>query len=100
MNNSPVKIWRNQPKIRSLLGKVGRIISYTTVRVPPAGFEVQAPYAVIMVNLDDDTCYTGQLVDYEKNHLHIGQKVQAILRRVKTPGKEGIIPYGVKFKPI
>ena len=99
MNNSPVKIWRNQPKIRSLLGKTGDIVSFTTVRVPPSGFEDQAPYSVILVQLDDQ-CVVGQLVDYDEKHLHLGQRVVTILRRVKTPGKEGIIPYGVKFKPV
>ena len=99
MHNSPVKIWRNQSKIRSLLEKRGRIVSFTTVRVPPAGFEDQAPYSVVLVKLDDQ-CVVGQLVDYEAHELRIGQNVVAVLRRVKTPGKEGIIPYGVKFKPI
>ncbi|MBI4137077.1 OB-fold domain-containing protein [Candidatus Roizmanbacteria bacterium] len=99
MNNSPVKIWRNQSKIRSLLGKRGTIVSFTTVRVPPAGFEDQAPYSVILVQLDEQ-CVVGQLVDYDAKHLRIGQAVVAVLRRVKTPGKEGIIPYGVKFRPL
>lgn len=99
MNNSPVKIWRNQTKIRSLLGKVGHVVSVTTVRVPPSGFEDQAPYSVVLVQLED-RCVVGQLVDCDESHLHIGQQVEAILRRVKTPGKEGIIPYGVKFRPL
>jgi|SRR3989344_7330787 len=99
MNTSPVKIWRNQPKVRSFLGRIGRIESFTVVRIPPAGYEDQAPYPVVLVNLGSEKMI-GQLVDYDKSHIKVGQKVQAVLRKIKNPGTEGIIPYGVKFKPI
>lgn len=99
MNTSPVKIWRNQGHIRNLLGKTGVIVSFTIIRVPPGGFEGQAPYAVVVVDLGDSKC-TGQLVDYNEKELKIGKRVIAVLRRVKQPDTEGIIPYGVKFKPV
>lgn len=97
--NSPVKIWRNQKKIRSILGLTGKIISFTRIFVPPSGFESQAPYVVVIASLENKRNFTGQLVDFEEKNLKIGQKVTAVLRRTKDPGEEGIIPYGVKFKP-
>lgn len=97
--NSPVKIWRNQKKIQSLLGKKGKIVSWTIVRVPPAGFSDQAPYPVVVVALEGGTI-TAQLVDYQEKHLAFGQKVVTIIRRVTQPNTEGIIPYGIKVKPI
>lgn len=99
MTTSPVKIWRNQPKTRHFLGKVGVVETFTIIRVPPAGFEPQAPYPVVLVNLGKEKMI-GQLVDYIQDHLVIGQKVQAVLRRIKNPDNEGLIPYGIKFKPI
>jgi hypothetical protein len=99
MDNSPVKIWRNQKYIRDLLGQTGRIVSYTIVRVPPNGFASQAPYPVVLVSLKNNRV-TAQLVDYDVKQLKIGQKVQAVLRKTKCIGKEGVIPYGVKFKPV
>ena len=97
---SPVKIWRNQKKIQKLLEQEGEIVTYTTVFVPPAGFESQAPYVVVVVKLDQKKKITAQLVDWEEKQLHIGQKVRTILRRTTDPGEEGVIPYGIKVKPI
>jgi uncharacterized protein len=97
---SPVKIWRNQKKVRILLGIKGEILTWTKVFAPPVGFSSQAPYVVVIAKLDNGINYTAQLVDYEESHLRFGQKVVAILRRTKDPGEEGIIPYGIKFKPV
>ena len=100
MNNSPVKLWRNQKHVRALLGKRGTIMTYTVIRVPPAGYEGQAPYPVVLVQLENRGHAVGQLVDYEHKHIKIGQSVISVLRRVKSPDNEGVIPYGIKFKPI
>lgn len=97
---SPVKIWRNQRKIQKLLGLEGIVLSFTKIHVPPSGFESQAPYVVAIVKLSTKGNYTAQLVDWEDSNLKIGQKVKTVLRKTKDPGEEGVIPYGVKFKPI
>lgn len=99
ITQSPVKIWRNQKKIAKSLGKIGVVESFTYIRVPPVGFEAQAPYPVVLVSIDREKLI-GQLVDYEINQLKTGQKVKAVLRRIKESGKEGVIPYGIKFKPL
>lgn len=97
---SPVKIWRNQKKIKKLLSLEGKIVSFTKVFVPPAGFEAQAPYIVAIVKLTTGKNYTAQLVDWDEKDLIIGQKVKTVLRRTRDPGEEGVIPYGIKFKPL
>lgn len=97
---SPVKIWRSQKKTQKLLGIAGEIISFTRVYTPPAGFESQAPYIVVVAKLDNGGKLTAQLVDWHEENLKIGQKVETILRRTKNAGNEGVIPYGVKFKPL
>jgi hypothetical protein len=97
---SPVKIWRNQKKIQKLLGLEGKIVTFTKIHVPPAGFESQAPYVVTVAKLNSGANYTAQLVDWEDRHLAIGQKIKTVLRKTKDPGEEGVIPYGIKFKPI
>jgi len=98
--NSPVKIWRKQKEISSLLGKRGKILSYTIIRVPPLGFERQAPYPVILVDLGKGEKRVGQLVDYKESDLKIGRVVEVVYRRIKEQDFEGVIQYGVKFKPI
>lgn len=96
---SPIKIWRNQRKNIENLNKTGRIENFTIIWVPAIGFENQVPYPVVIVRLGKKKM-TGQLVDYNEDNLKVGQKVKTVLRRVTNPSKEGVIPYGIKFKPI
>lgn len=100
MVTSPVKIWRNQKKLRLLLGQTGQIKSYTLIRVPPSGFKDLAPYAVAVIELKNKSRLVAQLVDFNPDHLRIGQKVITLLRRVHDPREEDVIPYGIKVKPI
>lgn len=97
---SPVKIWRNQKFVAGMLGKAGTIVSWTMIRVPPAHFASFAPYPVVLVDLDGATRLSCQLVDWEEAHLRFGQKVTLVVRRIREPNTEGIIPYGIKAKPI
>lgn len=104
---SPVKLWRNQKKTAELVGKTGRVISHTLIRVPPADFTDQAPYPVVVVELDGGlpagghgARITAQMVDWEEKHLAIGTRVVTIVRRVIKPNNEGVIPYGIKVKPL
>ena len=98
--NSPVKIWRNQKHIRELLNKKGEIVSWTKINIPPAGFETVAPYMVVLVKLDTGKTITAQFVSCGEADPAIGQKVVTTLRRTTEAGPEGVIPYGVKVKPI
>ncbi len=98
--HSPVKLWRNQKHTHALLGRRGVIVSWTIIRVPPDGFSNQAPYPVVVVELEDKTRITAQLVDWEESECRIGQPVETILRRISEPSSEGVIPYGVKVKSL
>lgn len=100
MSISPVKIWRNQKKIINILGKKGKIISWSIVHIPPMGHENIAPYPVVIVEFERGDRYIGQLTDWEEENLYINQKVQAVLRKTREIGMEGVIPYGIKFKPL
>ncbi len=97
---SPVKIWRNQKNIAALVGKTGTIISWTIVRVPPGDFTDQAPYPVVLIEMEDGKHVTCQMVDYDVSDLSVGQRVITIVRRVTHPDADGVIPYGIKAKPL
>lgn len=97
---SPVKIWRRQKEIRKILGKKGKILSWTKIYVASADFKKIAPYPVVMVQLDDGKKAVGQLVDYKDEVLKTGMPVISILRKVRRADEEGVIPYGIKFKPL
>lgn len=95
---SPVKLWRRQKFIPELLGKTGKIVSWTVIRTPPTGFKQFAPYITALVEFDDGNRMTGQVVDARLDAVETGQRVKAVLRKVRELDKEGVIPYGVKFK--
>jgi len=98
--NSPVKIWRNQKYIAKMLSREGKVVSWTVVRVPPGGFSSLAPYPVVIVDLVGGGRITAQLVDWTQEDLTVGRRVKVVVRRISEPTTEGIIPYGIKVKPI
>lgn len=100
MNITPVKLWRRQDKTSSDIGVRGKILLWTMIRVPSKYFMSQAPYPVIIVQLENGKKMTGQLVDWDAENLEIGQDVIAVLRKNISDDKEGVIPYVVKFCPV
>lgn len=97
--DSPVKLWRRQKFIPKLLDKQGKVLSWTVIRTPPAGFKQFAPYITALIEFDDGTRMAGQIVDTKLDQIKIGQSVKAVLRRVREADREGVIPYGIKFRP-
>lgn len=100
MQQSPVKLWRNQKRIRRLLGQEGTITTWTMIYVPPHGFSSFAPYPIAVVALDSGETITAQVVDHDETTLRVGQRVVVVLRRIMEPSSDGVIPYGVKVKPL
>lgn len=82
-----------------MLGREGLIVSWTIVRVPPAGFSNLAPYPVVVADMAGGGRITAQLVDWMESDLAVGKRVRVVVRRISEPSSEGIIPYGVKVKP-
>ncbi len=100
MNISPVKVWRNQKYVARHIGIVGTIVSWTIVRVPPGGFSDQAPYPVVLVALDDGQHIMAQFVDSLPEDLVKGKRVITVVRRVVHTTEDGVIPYGIKVRPL
>lgn len=97
---SPVKIWRRQKEIKKILGKTGKIIAWTKIFISANEFKKYAPYPVVLVKIEDGSRSYGQLVDYQANDLKTGGLVIAVLRKVREATPEGVIAYGIKFKPL
>ena len=97
---SPVKIWRRQKEIRSLLGKKGKILTWTIIYMAGAEFKKFAPYPVAIIKLENGEKLTAPIVDYKKEDLRIGKKVRVVLRKVRESGAEDVLVYGIKIKPI
>ena len=100
MVTSPVKLWRRQKNTASLIGKKGKILNWTIIRVPAISFMDQAPYPVVIVKMQNGENMIGQLVDWQEKDLAIGKEVISVLRRLKTDEQHDIIYYNIKFKPV
>lgn len=98
---SPVKIWRRQKKIRSLLNKKGKVLTWTRIFVTAEGFRRYAPYIVVMVEYENGDRAMGQLVDVDvQKDLSQYLKVISVLRKVREVESDDVIAYGMKFKPL
>lgn len=76
----------------------GIIESFTIVHSAPKEFEEHAPYIIALIVLSSGQKIVSQIVDCRNTE--IGMKVESCLRKVYTDGEDGLIHYGVKFKPI
>ncbi len=82
------------------LPRTGKLIAYTVLRSPPKEFRDFAPYAIGLIELDDGTRVLGQLTDFKDEELREGVRVEAVFRRIRVNGEEGLIEYGYKFRPV
>ena len=89
---------RRQEKVD--LPRRGKVLSYTVIRTPPRDFLEYSPFIVALIELEDGTRVLSQLTDVEPDEVSTGMAVEAVFRRYKEQGKEGIIEYGIKFRPL
>ena len=82
-----------------LSGK-GKVISFSTVHEGLPEFQMQIPYTMAIIELEEGARITGQIVDCNENCVKIGADVEAVFRKLGSEGKSGIIYYGYKFKLI
>jgi uncharacterized protein len=75
----------------------GTIYSYTRLQNAPEGYEDNAPYYLVMVQLDEGPLVTAQLTDQTAPPV-IGARVEMVTRRLTEDGPQGVIVYGYKFR--
>lgn len=84
---------------RQLAGR-GKILTYSIVHQPADGFELQAPYVMAIIELEEGCRAMSQVVEASLADLRTGLNVEACFRRIREDGKGGVIYYGYKFRPI
>ena len=82
------------------LAQRGEIVTWTVITNPPIGFEKYTPYIVALIELEDGIRIISQIVDISPGDVSMGLKVEAVFRKVKEDGNDGILQYGYKFRPI
>ena len=78
----------------------GEVFTYTTIRAPSEEFKPYAPYIIGIIKLNEGPKVTSQITDCRPEEVYIGMPVEACFRKLSSQGKEGIICYGFKFRPI
>jgi uncharacterized OB-fold protein len=79
------------------LPRDGKILTYTVVRVPPAGFTDQSPLPIALVELTNGVRLMAQVGDIaDPSELSIGMPVRLEFRRISSDGEAGVIFYGHK----
>jgi uncharacterized OB-fold protein len=82
------------------LPRTGKVVTYTVVRVPPAGFTEQTPLPIALVELSNGVRVMVQIGDVENpDDLSIGMPVRLEFRKISWDGEAGVILYGHKAVP-
>lgn len=81
----------------TLSGK-GEVWSFTEIQQGADDFG--RPYLIAMIKLVEGPLVTAQLTDVDAAEVAIGQPVEAVTRKLRDLGPDGLIIYGYKFRPI
>lgn len=76
----------------------GKIHTYSVIHTPAEDFKILSPYVVAIIELDEGTKITSQIVDCDYDEINIGDEVELVFRKIKEEGDDGVISYGYKFK--
>jgi len=75
----------------------GKVLTWTVIHVAPAGFAMQTPYVVAIVELAEGVRLTAQIADVAAEAIQVGSRVRQVFRRLGSEGDGGILQYGYKF---
>ena len=77
----------------------GKVVTSTVVQVAPTEFQMEAPYAVAVVETPEGVRLMTQVVDCEPAGVAPGMEVALVFRRLRKEGHGGILCYGFKAVP-
>jgi uncharacterized OB-fold protein len=99
MDINPAQIKRKQSENYQYLGKIGKVVAFTSVAVGPKGLEKHVPYVVALIDFSGKRI-SLPLTDVKAADVKTGMRVKGVLRRMMEPKPTEIIVYGVKCAPI
>jgi len=94
---NPATYWRRNKEWKMLLGKKGKVLFSTRVRVTTERQEKWAPYCFVLVKIEGKR---HEMMGAGKEKLREGDKVVCVLRRLSEPTSDGLIEYGIKVKKV
>lgn len=84
---------------RMALSPRGKVVTSTVVHVAPTEFQMEAPYAMAVVETPERARLMVQVVDCEPDEVRPGLEVTLEFRLVRREGAGGILCYGHKAVP-
>jgi len=81
------------------LPDVGKVLTYTIIRVGPNQWSDKSPYGLAVVELTDGTRLMVQMTDVDVDKIKIGMEVRLEFRRIQTEDHHGVLSYGHKAVP-
>lgn len=96
--NNPISQWRKTKELHKYFGQEGKIVVWTKIFVPPAGYEQEVPYYAAIISFSDGKKKALQLADCDTDPA-VGQTVRIVIRRMGKADPGGVIRYGLKAKP-
>jgi uncharacterized protein len=89
----------NREFVKTKINDIGKVETFTVIRVAPSGFTDLTPYPIAIVNVGDGVRVLCQVADCDLEDLKIGMSVRLEFRKVAAEGESGIIYYGYKAVP-
>jgi uncharacterized OB-fold protein len=76
----------------------GKVYSFSELTSGPAGFELEVPYVLAIIELEEGPRLTAQIVGISEKDVKIGDAVEMVFRKIFEDSDEGPIHYGYKFR--
>ena len=77
----------------------GKVVTATVIHVSPTDLQMEAPYAMAIVETPEKARLMVQMADTEPGDVRPGMDVRLEFRRIRKEGKSGILCYGYKAVP-
>jgi uncharacterized OB-fold protein len=81
------------------LSPTGRVVTSTVIHVSPTDLQMEAPYAMAIVETPEKARLTVQVADCDLEKVKPGMNVRLEFRRIRKEGDSGILCYGCKAVP-
>ena len=77
----------------------GKIWTFTIARQTPPGSMIEAPYAIVVVELPEKIAVETVLTDCDLDSVHVGMEVEVVLAKMRED-EEGNDVMSFKFRPV
>jgi hypothetical protein len=82
------------------LSRRGTVVTSTVIHAAPPEFQMEAPYAIAVVETPEGARLMVQVSDCDPGTVRPGTEVALEFRRIRKEGSGGILCYGHKAVPV